>query len=70
MEKRNTKRPVVAIDTHDRRVYKFDSIGEACEVLGVRHSEIYRVLKKERKTTGGFIFEDLDSYLERRGRKT
>ena len=70
MEKRNTKRPVVAINIRDRRVYKFDSIGEACEVLNVRHSEVYRILKKERKTTGGFIFEDLDSYLERRGRKT
>lgn len=69
MEKRNTKRPVVAISTYDRKVYRFDSIGEACEVLGVRHSEVYRVLKKERKTTGGFIFEDLDSYLERRGKK-
>ncbi len=69
MEKRNTKRPVVAINVYDRRVYRFESIGEACEVLGVRHSEIYRVLKKERKTTGGFIFEDLDLYLERRGRK-
>lgn len=69
MEKRNTKRPVVAINIYNRNVYRFESIGEACEVLGVRHSEVYRVLKKERKTTGGFIFEDLDSYLERRSRK-
>lgn len=69
MEKRNTKRPVVAIDAIDRKVYKFDSIAEACTVLNVRHSEIYRILKKERRTTGGFIFEDLDEYLKRRSGK-
>ena len=64
----NTKRPVVAISVEDRKVYKFNSIDEACMVLGVRHSEVYRILKGDRKTTGGFIFEDLDSYLERRSR--
>lgn len=65
----SAKRAVVAINVYDRKVYKFDSIGEACEVLGVRHSEVYRVMKKERKTTGGFIFEPLDEYLQRRGKK-
>ena len=42
----SAKRAVVAINIYDRKVYKFDSIGEACEVLGVRHSEVYRVMKK------------------------
>lgn len=65
----SAKRAVVAINVYDRKVYKFDSISEACEVLNVRHSEIYRVMKKERKTTGGFIFEPLDEYLQRRGKK-
>ena len=69
METRNTKRPIVAIDISDRRVYKFDSIKEACDVLNVRHSEIYRILKGQRKSTGGFVFEDLEEYLERRRRK-
>lgn len=65
----SAKRAVVAINVYDRKVYKFDSIGEACEVLGLRHSEIYRVMKKERKSTGGFMFEPLEEYLQRRGKK-
>ena len=65
----SAKRAVVAINVYDRKVYKFESIGEACKVLNVRHSEIYRVMKKERKSTGGFIFETLDEYLQRRGKK-
>lgn len=63
---RNTKRPIVAISVNDRRVYKFESITQACQILKVRHSEIYRVLMHERKTTGGYTFEDLDEYVNRR----
>jgi predicted transcriptional regulator len=65
----SAKRAVVAINVYDRKVYKFDSIGEACKVLNVRHSEVYRVMKKERKSTGGFIFEPLNEYLQRRVKK-
>lgn len=65
----SAKRAVVGINVYDRKVYKFDSIREACEVLDVRHSEVYRVMKKERKSTGGFMFEPLEEYLQRRGKK-
>lgn len=65
---RNTKRPIVAISLYDKKVYKFESIAQACQVLNVRHSEIYRILIHERKSTGGYTFEDLDDYIKRKSK--
>ena len=67
MEYNNTPRPVVAIHKRTHKVYKFDSIGQACKVLGVNHSEVWRCLQKERYSSGGYRFEDVDEYLKNRG---
>lgn len=66
MEYNNTPRPIVAIDKVTKKVYRFKSIGQACRVLGVNRSEVWRCLQKERRSSGGYRFEDFGEYLKNR----
>lgn len=66
MEYNNTPRPIIAIDARTNKVYKFESIGQACKILRVNRSEVWRCLQKERRSSGGYRFEDVNDYLKKR----
>ncbi len=48
------RRPVIAENPFE--MVRFDSISEAARTLGIRHSDICRILKGARKTAKGWVF--------------
>lgn len=59
MQKRRT--PVCAINIHTGERTVFDSQHDAARALGVMSQHIWGVLNGQRRTTGGYRFEYLDS---------
>lgn len=53
----SARRPVIAENPFE--VVRFDSISEAARTLGIRHSDISRILNGHRKTAKGWRFKDV-----------
>lgn len=49
------RRPIRCIETNKC----YDTIREACRELGLQESNVSKVLKGQRKTTGGYSFVDI-----------
>jgi len=56
----NYSRKIIQYDLEMNKLKEFPSIVRASKELGIGESNIWGVLKKYRKTAGGFIFKYLE----------
>ena len=53
----STRKPIIQYDKQGRYIKEWSSISDAARALHLQVSNISKVLSKERKTTGGYIFK-------------
>ena len=56
----STKKPILQYDKNNNLIQEWPSLSDAARNLNLQVSNICKVLKGERKTTGGFIFKYKD----------
>ena len=52
-------KPIVAVNVSSKKKLYFRSQGKASKELGVPQSNIWKVLNKQRRTAGGYIFQEV-----------